>query len=268
MSQRPRAVIIAGPNGSGKSTLTKQLQDDSTFDFPPSYINADELARNATKGTQEERERAAFHRARTLRRTYREQGISHAFETVFSHPSTLLDIMALKVAGFDVTLVFVTTSNPRINIGRVAGRVQEGGHDVPREKIAERYERAMRFLPRACELVDRAIIFDASDRTRLAAWIEFGEVETDLTAPAYLVERLVVPLRERAEERERLGEVQQPDESAGTYQGIITRRLKHYALQEADGPVCHDLSLCTSELIEGKIVLIRYEAGYFTAAVQ
>ena len=265
MSQRLRAVIVAGPNGSGKSTLTKQLKDDPAFEFPTNYINADDLAREAAASTQEERERVAFHQARDLRKTYRDQGVSHAFETVFSHPSTLLDIMALKETGFDVTLVFVTTSNPLINIRRVAGRVREGGHDVPREKIADRYERAMRFLPRACELVDRAIIFDASDRTRLAVWIEFGEVETDITAPAYLVERLVVPLRERAEEQTRLGIAQQPDEAAGIYQGLIRQRLKHYALQETvDGLIRHDLSLCDSELVVGEVQTLFYRSGYST----
>jgi predicted ABC-type ATPase len=85
----------------------------------------------------------------------------------------------LRDAGFLVTLVFVTTSNPAINIGRVAARVRAGGHDVPRDKIADRYERAMGFLPRAVEEADRAFVFDAAGRTRLVALIENGVLHAE-----------------------------------------------------------------------------------------
>jgi predicted ABC-type ATPase len=178
-----RAIIVAGPNGSGKSTLIRQLRADPAFGFPDRYINADdiasELASRLVGASQQGRERAAFHRARDLRREFREQGVSHAFETVLSHPSTLLDMRRLRDAGFLVTLVFVTTSNPAINIGRVAARVRAGGHDVPRDKIVDRYERAMGFLPHAVEEADRAFVFDAAGRTRLVALIENGVLHAE-----------------------------------------------------------------------------------------
>jgi predicted ABC-type ATPase len=110
----PRLLLFAGPNGSGKSTVTTPETLDY-YDIPSErYINADDIARTLAgmqaERTQAEREHIAFVQARELRQTYREEGLSFAFETVFSHPSTLMDIQ-------------------RCRVGRVAGRYQAGGHD-------------------------------------------------------------------------------------------------------------------------------------------
>jgi predicted ABC-type ATPase len=48
-----------------------------------------------------------------------------------------------KVAGFEVGLVFVTTSDPKINVKRVANRVELGGHSVKLDKIRSRYHDAL-----------------------------------------------------------------------------------------------------------------------------
>ena len=41
-----------------------------------------------------------------------------------------------------------------INIGKVANRVQRGGHDVPTKRIVERYVRCLRLLPDAIGAAD------------------------------------------------------------------------------------------------------------------
>ncbi|WP_395091512.1 hypothetical protein [Armatimonas sp.] len=108
-----RLLLFAGPNGSGKSTLTT-LATLKHFGIPKDrYINADEiavyLAENFPEMSQEEREQGAFRRARWLHLNYRSTKQSFAFETVFSHPSTLLDMQLCKTAGFDVVVIFVTS---------------------------------------------------------------------------------------------------------------------------------------------------------------
>jgi predicted ABC-type ATPase len=266
---RPRAVVVAGPNGSGKTTLIRQLQANPDFAFPDAYINADDIARSRPEAAAEERERAAFREARGLRQTDREQGISHAFETVFSHPSNLLDLQSLKAAGFDVTFVFVTTDDPRINLGRVTARVRNGGHSVPANKVVDRYERALRFLPRACEITDRALIFDSTRRTRLVASVKTGTLYVgESRLPPYLQTRLAEPLRKRAAERINLAAsyvyLAQPDEAKGIYSGVIRDVLRHYAVQEVLDRVLirHDLCLCQSMLRVGENVTLRYRDGY------
>ncbi len=59
-------------------------------------------------------------------------------------------------------LVFVGTADPAINLDRVAQRVEEGGHDVPADRIVARYSRTMDLLPRAVEQSHKALIFDNS----------------------------------------------------------------------------------------------------------
>lgn len=100
MAPQRRLLIFAGPNGSGKSTLTTPNTLRHYDILPGRYINADDIARQlqaqAADALPEEREHIAFRRARALRAEYRQQGVSFAFETVFSHPSTLLDMQKCR----------------------------------------------------------------------------------------------------------------------------------------------------------------------------
>jgi predicted ABC-type ATPase len=104
-----RLLLFAGPNGSGKSTITTTATLAAFRISTDRYINADEIARGLRDENphtnQEEREREAFRRARGLRAVFREQGVSFAFETVFSHPSTLLDMRKCRERGFEVVVL-------------------------------------------------------------------------------------------------------------------------------------------------------------------
>lgn len=86
-----------------------------------------------------------------------------SFETVFSH-SSKIEIMndAIK-AGYKVYLYFVSTESPEINKFRVKKvRVEEGGHDVPEDKIVSRYYRSLDFLYEAAQLSYQTYFFDNS----------------------------------------------------------------------------------------------------------
>lgn len=64
---------------------------------------------------------------------------------MLSHPSKLELIKLAKEKGYEITSIFVYTNSPEINIERVAKRVEQGGHDVPKNKIVERYYRSLEF---------------------------------------------------------------------------------------------------------------------------
>lgn len=273
MSEPPHVVIVAGPNGSGKSTLTDELRTNGAFVFPNHYINADEIAKQLLDDTQEAKERSAFRRARELRQWYREQGISFAFETVFSHPSNLLDMMKLHNAGYHITYFYVTTDDATINIQRVAARVQAGGHNVPTDKIVERYERSMRFLPRAVEIATNAFIYDATNTINLVSPFRHGVPSgEDQTLPKYLLTHLKKPLQERAENRDeisrfagRTGDViKLPDDEAGVYTGEIVREFPYYVVQRTALRLLirHDATLRHSKPQKSKPVTITYQDGY------
>lgn len=155
----PRLAIIAGPNGSGKTTLTRQLLADG-FDFG-NYINPDDIAARLD-GDYDERVRRAQKIADELRERFIAEGRDFAFETVMSHESKLEVMRHAREAGFHLTLFFVATEDPRINVARVEARVRRGGHSVPRDRIIARYARTMSSLVDAMLLVDRTVLFDNS----------------------------------------------------------------------------------------------------------
>ncbi len=87
---------------------------------------------------------------------------SFGFETVYSHPSNLDFLRALKSLGYVVDLFFVCTDSPEINVQRVANRVASGGHDVPTDRIRSRWFRSVRVLMASLSHIDRIGLFDNS----------------------------------------------------------------------------------------------------------
>lgn len=269
----PHAVVIAGPNGSGKSTLTQRIRSTSVlgFTFPANYVNADEIAAELRAGNDPDPERTAFHRGRELRRYFREQHVSFAYETVLSHPSGLIDLQRLRDAGYQLTLVSVTTDDPELNIERIAGRVEFGGHDVPEQRVRARYDRFFQFLPRAVEIAQESWVFDATSDIELCLRTENGVILPGGTAPRYLQYRLVEALAIRAADREMIRRatvaeacLTTPDEAGGTYIGPIIAAHSTIVLQQlADGTsIEHDASLLNGSVKPGDRVCIRYHEGY------
>lgn len=103
--------------------------------------------------------------------------VSLSFETVMSHESKVELLSDASKAGFRVYVYWVSTEHPDINVSRVEQRVRHGGHDVPEDRIVERYVRSTRLLPRAVEAAHRAYLFDNSGTSaRLIAEFENGEL--------------------------------------------------------------------------------------------
>ena len=79
-----------------------------------------------------------------------------------SHESKVQFLQEAQQQGFRTYLYFVATKNPQINISRVQYRVKTGGHDVPQDKIIDRYYRSLDLLIDAISFSHRAYIFDNS----------------------------------------------------------------------------------------------------------
>lgn len=155
-------LIVAGPNGSGKTTVTVRLREERWSDGVE-YLNPDDIARDrfgdwnspeavmaAAKWTAQRREQLLEARS----------GI--AFETVLSAPDKIDFILRARNAGYFVRVFFIGTADPRINAARVAGRVMQGGHTVPIEKIVSRYARSLANFSAVVQLADRAYLYDNS----------------------------------------------------------------------------------------------------------
>jgi predicted ABC-type ATPase len=152
-STRPFCLCLAGPNGSGKSTLTAQIR---TLNSLENWIDPDIVAREMGD------EPAAFAAARNRRIDFAQGLFDFGFETVFSHRSNADFLEALKTLGYEVHLYFVCTDDPRINVNRVSNRVRLGGHNVPTDKIFDRYSRALDNLVLSVGKFDRIVLFDNS----------------------------------------------------------------------------------------------------------
>ena len=157
-------VIIAGPNGSGKSTLAFQLG------LSVNFINADMCEKKLFSHIEdkETRERyVAVAVAQEIKR-YLGCGESFAFETVFSSDKIPQFLRKAKSIGYTITTHFVATENSAINVARVAKRVSEGGHDVPKQRIIDRYAKSLAVLPELLDFSDKAILYDNSHETMRA----------------------------------------------------------------------------------------------------
>jgi predicted ABC-type ATPase len=124
LSDAPFLLVFAGPNGSGKSTLADYLIE-AGIDFGE-HINPDEIA-----ATLDLPEPARSRQAQAIADFQRDRclagKLSFSFETVMSHPSKVNFMIRADDAGYDVTLYFVCTSDPEINVRRVENRVRRGG---------------------------------------------------------------------------------------------------------------------------------------------
>ncbi|MBQ7405032.1 MAG: zeta toxin family protein [Candidatus Methanomethylophilaceae archaeon] len=156
----PRLYVIVGPNGSGKSSIITNLNLDSVC---KSIINPDNFARRLSDIDDEvERYILAMRECEVLRERLLTSGVDFGFETVGSRDDKLEFMSEAREKGYSIILIFVTTSDPDINVSRVAERVRTGGHDVPEEKIRSRYERTMSRLKSYLALSDEAIVIDNS----------------------------------------------------------------------------------------------------------
>lgn len=181
--QRPIAVALAGPNGAGKSTFYESHLARTGLHF----VNADVLALSLGMDPY-----AAAKMAEDIRRKLVEQRESFIFETVFSDPvgNKLAFLKDVERAGYKVLLIFIGISKPEISEDRIAMRVLQGGHDVPTDKVIERYPRVMSNLKQALAELSNVRVYDNGDLKtpyRLVAIKESGQkIELHEPAPEWL----------------------------------------------------------------------------------
>ncbi|HET9598900.1 MAG TPA: zeta toxin family protein [Anaeromyxobacteraceae bacterium] len=156
---RPIIVALAGPNGAGKTTFYGAHLARAGLRF----VNADELARELVIGPYE-----AAEAAKNIRDALVAQRESFVFETVFSDPvgDKLEFLRGATALGYTVVLCFIGLDSPELSDERVAMRVMQGGHDVPKEKLVSRYPRTLENLRRAVRELPHVLVFDNSDLER------------------------------------------------------------------------------------------------------
>lgn len=164
--------MLAGPNGAGKSTYYRTFLSTSGLLF----INTDELVARLHIPIEE-----AAPYADKVREEMLAAGESFITETVFSDPvGAKLDFLRKAIAaGYQVELHFMGISGADLSEVRVAIRVMQGGHDVPTDRLARRYEQSLKNLAEALTFVPSVRVFDNSSQEspyRLVLRTENGKV--------------------------------------------------------------------------------------------
>ena len=156
LDKRPIIIALAGSNGAGKSTFYESFLADAGLRF----INADALSSSLNVSAY-----AAAELASSLRSALVAQRESFIFETVLSDPvGEKVDQLATYAAlGYTVVLMFIHIDSPQESLKRVAMRVSQGGHDVPNEKLLDRFERTQANLKRAIERLPYVIVYSNDD---------------------------------------------------------------------------------------------------------
>jgi predicted ABC-type ATPase len=182
LTRRPIVVALAGPNGAGKSTYYESVLSRTGLLF----VNADVIAKATGVDAY-----AAADLAEAYRQKLIAQRESFIFETVFSDPAgdKLRALRQMEDSGYTVVLIYIGLASPDQSASRVAMRVAQGGHDVPAEKIASRYERTLKNLSRSLVQLRNVLVYDHSDLNRgyrLVVRKLNGEIATAKPLPGWL----------------------------------------------------------------------------------
>ena len=168
--------LLVGGNGAGKSTFYRLILEPLGLPF----VNADRLAKLVYPAAAEEHSYEAALLTEQQRNTLLASGASFCFETVFSHPSKIDFTARAKALDYTVIMVLIHLEQAELNAARVAQRVQEGGHNVPTEKLLKRIPRMLNQVKTAIPLCDEVRVLDnssAENPFRPLMTIKLGQVE-------------------------------------------------------------------------------------------
>lgn len=189
--EEPALWIVAGPNGSGKSSLYNRT-DIEGWGGSVWIINPDLLTTKIAEIEGVALEAANLSAVQRIERwldtsidAYQTIGV----ETVLSSAKYRRVVERAKSRGFEVRMIYVVLHSVELQLGRIANRVREGGHDVPPEKVVARRHRSLVELAWFAQQVDECLIFDNSTgqpelvgqkvRAGIFCW---GELPVDLHA--------------------------------------------------------------------------------------
>ena len=159
--KKPLCIVIAGPNGAGKTTFAREyLPKDARVIH---FVNADLIAGGLSPLRPELAALAAgrlflaeLDRLAKLKQNF-------AFETTLSGQVYLNRLKRWKAAGYRIEILFLRLSSPQIAVRRIAGRVRQGGHDVPTREVVRRFARGWtNFVEMYRPLADGWAVYDNS----------------------------------------------------------------------------------------------------------
>lgn len=180
--ETPAFVIIAGPNGSGKSSSYGHAKLD--WEERTIWINNPDLLTLRLKTAENLDTLNANLQAvnRIEKWLYASVDVHQSIgvETVLSTAKYRKLVSYARDRGFEFWLIYVVLDSEERNIERVRIRAKSGGHDVPVDKIRDRYWRSISQFPWFLDNADRAWVHDNSEAApRLIARKVSGQITVE-----------------------------------------------------------------------------------------
>lgn len=157
----PVIFVIGGINGAGKSSVTGQYLRDRG----KNYFNPDEATKRilADRGRSlEEANSLAWKEGKDRLEAAIQNGKDFAFESTLGATTIPRLLREASEAGLEVIVWFVGLDSPEKHLERIRGRVAAGGHDIPEEKVRERWAGSRRNLIGLLPYLAELRVFDNS----------------------------------------------------------------------------------------------------------
>jgi predicted ABC-type ATPase len=135
--QKPALFIIAGPLGAGKTTFYEAYLKEA---FPM-----------LLPAVRDQRER------------FLSEQRSFAVEDI-RVDTELLD--EAKTAGYTTKVLFISTEDANLNVGRVLVRMSRGGQSAPASSVIDSYSESTNNLPEVRRHADELIVYDNTAHNR------------------------------------------------------------------------------------------------------
>jgi predicted ABC-type ATPase len=163
-NHKPRCIVIAGPNGAGKTTFAREYLPKVAGVIQ--FVNADLIAQGLSPL---EPQFAALAAGRVLlQRVNNLTAIrtDFAFESTLSGLTYARQLRSWKAAGYQIEIVYLRLRSAQLALRRIAARVRQGGHNVPRAAVLRRFGRGWANFERVYRpLADEWTLYDNSGRS-------------------------------------------------------------------------------------------------------
>jgi predicted ABC-type ATPase len=162
LKQPPTISVLAGVNGAGKSSIAgKFLQKAGD-----AFFNPDTVAQQIRTLHPSISLTLANAHAWQIGKSLLEQAIAggrdYRFETTLGGRTIAQLLEKAARSGHRLRIWFCGLASAELHLKRVQSRVAHGGHDIPADKIRERWNRSRENLIRLLPLIDHLRVYDNS----------------------------------------------------------------------------------------------------------
>lgn len=182
MKGEKRLYIISGCNGAGKTTASYTMLPEVLQ--CKEFVNADEIAHGLSPFNPAS---MAIEAGRLMLRRMDEllkAEENFSIETTLATRSYTRLVAQAQKQGYKVSLIYFWLSSPDLAIKRVAQRVRNGGHDIPKDIVVRRYQAGIDNLFKIyMPIVDYWLLADNSENPRIIVAEGGKGIDTEMHHP-------------------------------------------------------------------------------------